>query len=125
MFESPHFFSKFEYYAIRKSFTAILCRSGYLNVTCLFRRMKERGGKKNEKEGGGKKRKKVGGGKKKEKEGGGKKKKKKKEGRGKKKRIEEGGNEKKKKKETVEWKEGVREDLVIAVVIVAAFEILN
>ena len=112
MFESPHFFSKFEYYAIRKSFTAILCRSGYLNVTCLFRRMKERGGKKNEKEGGGKKRKKVGGGKKKEKEGGGKKKKKK-EGRGKKKRIEEGGNEKKKKKETVEWKEGVTEDLVI------------
>ena len=106
MFESPHFFSKFEYYAIRKSFTAILCRSGYLNVTCLFRRMKERGGKKNEKEGGGKK-------------------KKKKEGRGKKKRIEEGGNEKKKKKETVEWKEGVTEDLVIAVVIVAAFEILN
>ena len=94
MFESPHFFSKFEYYAIRKSFTAILCGSGYLNVTCLFRRMKERGGKKNEKEGGGKKRKKVGGGKKKE-------------------------------KETVEWKEGVTEDLVIAVVIVAAFEILN
>lgn len=124
MFESPHFFSKFEYYAIRKSFPAILCRSGYLNVTCLFRRMKERGGKKNEKEGGGKKRKKVGGGKKKEKEGGGKKKKKK-EGRGKKKRIEEGGNEKKKKKETVEWKEGVTEDLVIAVVIGAAFEILN
>lgn len=106
MFESPHFFSKFEYYAIRKSFPAILCRSGYLNVTCLFRRMKERGGKKKEKEGGGKK-------------------KKKKEGRGKKKRIEEGGNEKKKKKETVEWKEGVTEDLVIAVVIVAAFEILN
>ena len=67
--------------------------------------MKERGGKKNEKEGGGKKRKKVVGGKKKEKE--------------------RGGNEKKKKKETVEWKEGVREDLVIAVVIVAAFEILN
>lgn len=124
MFESPHFFSKFEYYAIRKSFTAILCRSGYLNVTCLFRRMKKRGGKKNEKEGGGKKRKKVGGGKKKEKERGGKKKKKK-EGRGKKKRIEEGGNEKKKKKETVEWKEGVTEDLVIAVMIVAAFEILN
>ena len=124
MFESPHFLSKFEYYAIRKSFTAILCRSGYLNVTCLFRRMKERGGKKNEKEGGGKKRKKVGGGKKKEKEGGGKKKKKK-EGRGKKKRIEEGGNEKKKKKETVEWKEGVTEDLVIAVVIVVAFEILS
>lgn len=123
MFESPHFFSKFEYYAIRKSFPAILCRSGYLNVTCLFRRMKERGGKKNEKEGGGKKRKKVGGGQKKEKEGGGKKKKK--EGRGKKKRIEEGGNEKKKKKETVEWKEGVTEDLVIAVVIGAAFEILN
>lgn len=114
MFESPHFFSKFEYYAIRKSFTAILCRSGYLNVTCLFRRMKERGGKKNEKEGGGKKRKKEGRGKKKEKERGGKKK-----------RIEEGGNEKKKKKETVEWKEGVTEDLVIAVVIVAAFEILN
>ena len=61
--------------------------------------MKERGGKKNEKEGGGKKRKKVVGGKKKEKE--------------------RGGNEKKKKKETVEWKEGVTEDLVIAVVIVA------